>query len=139
VLQVGIMFVWGALVFGIDLFSNFDGFLVMTIVTSGAAASFGLLLATLCKSRGQLSGVSVIAVLTMSALGGSMVPRYVMSQALQNAGLWTFNAWALDGYNKVFWREMPVSDLAPQLAVLAASAAIMLILARIAALRWERS
>ncbi|MEL7267707.1 MAG: ABC transporter permease, partial [Planctomycetota bacterium] len=54
VLQVGIMFVWGALVFGIDLFSNFDGFLVMTIVTSGAAASFGLLLATLCKSRGQL-------------------------------------------------------------------------------------
>jgi len=98
---------------------------------------FGLLLATLCKTRGQLNGLSVILILTMSALGGSMVPRYVMSDRLQELGLWTFNAWALDGYNKIFWRDLPPASLAPQLAVLLSCSLCFLALARILAIRWE--
>ncbi|WDQ16998.1 ABC transporter permease [Rhodopirellula sp. P2] len=137
--QVTVMFVWAQLVFGLDLLGNLDGFVIMTLVTSAAAASFGLFLATLCKTRGQLNGLSVVAVLTMSALGGSMVPRYVMSEGLREAGLWTFNAWALDGYDKVFWRELPPSALQPQLAVLMATAFGLLVLARLLAIRWETS
>jgi len=137
VLQTTLMFLWGQFVFGVDLFSHFDGFVVMTLVTAGAAASFGLLLATVCRTRGQLNGLSVILVLTMSALGGSMVPRYIMSEHLQRAGLWTFNAWALDGYNKVFWRDLPVSDLWPQMSVLMVCGFVFLILARMLAVRWE--
>jgi hypothetical protein len=41
----------------------------------------------------------------MSALGGSMFPRFQMTDAMQRLGLLTFNAWALDGYVKVFWRN----------------------------------
>lgn len=137
VLQTTLMFCWGQLVFGIDLLGHWDGFLVMTLVTAGAAASFGLLLATLCRSRGQLSGLSVIVVLTMSALGGSMVPRYIMGENLQRIGLWTFNAWALDGYNKVFWRDLPVSDLWPQMSVLMVTGLVFLLVARVLAIRWE--
>ncbi|EGF28927.1 ABC transporter permease [Rhodopirellula baltica] len=137
--QVTVMFVWAQLVFGLDLLGNLDGFVMMTLVTSAAAASFGLFLATLCKTRGQLNGLSVVAVLTMSALGGSMVPRYVMSEGLREAGLWTFNAWALDGYDKVFWRELPPSALQPQLTVLMATAFGLLVLARLLAIRWETS
>lgn len=135
--QVTVMFVWAHFVFGLDLFGHFDGFAMMTVTTAGAAASFGLFLATLCRTRGQLNGLSVVAVLTMSALGGSMVPRYVMSEQLREAGLWTFNAWALDGYDKVFWRELPPSELGPQLAVLLGTAFALLILARVLAIRWE--
>ena len=137
IVQVSVMFVWGQYVFGIDLWGHLDGFLMMTIVTAGAAAAFGLFLATLCKTRGQLNGLSVILILSMSALGGSMVPRYVMSQEMREAGLWTFNAWALDGYNKVFWRELPVDSLLPQLTVLVLSGVVFLIAARILAVRWE--
>ena len=43
----------------------------------------------------------------MSALGGSMFPRFLMSENMQKVGLLTFNAWALDGYLKVFWRDAP--------------------------------
>ena len=82
-LQVTVMFVWGQLVFGIDLVGHLDGFVMMTLVTAAAASAFGLFLATLCRTRGQLNGLSVVLVLTMSALGGSMVPRYVMSQQLR--------------------------------------------------------
>lgn len=136
-LQVGVMFLWAQLVFGVNLLGHLDGFVMMTVVTASAASAFGLLLATLCKTRGQLNGLSVILVLTMSALGGSMVPRYVMSQQMQEYGLWTFNAWALDGYDKVFWRELPVSSLAPQLAVLMFSGFGFLLFARVLATRWE--
>ncbi len=137
VLQTTVMFVWGQIVFGIDLLRHLDGFLIMTLVTAGASAAFGLLLATICRTRGQLNGLSVVVVLSMSALGGSMVPRYVMSQSLRDAGLWTFNAWALDGYDKVFWREMPVIELWPQMSVLMISGAVFLVAARMIAIRWE--
>ena len=103
--QLSVMFLWGALVFGLPLFSHVPGFVVMTVVTAAAAAALALMLATIARSRGQLSGFSTILILTMSALGGSMFPRFLMSETMQKIGLVTFNAWALDGYLKVFWRE----------------------------------
>ncbi|WP_342190404.1 ABC transporter permease [Stieleria varia] len=138
IVQVSVMFAWGQLVFGVNVIGHWDGFLMMTTVTSFAAAAFGLMLATLCKTRGQLNGLSVILILTMSALGGSMVPRYVMSQQMRDVGLWTFNAWALDGYDKVFWRELPVSTLWPQLVVLTLCGVAFLVIARLLAIRWQR-
>ncbi|QDT13020.1 ABC transporter permease [Planctomycetes bacterium K23_9] len=137
IVQVSVMFAWGQLVFGIDLVGHLDGFAMMTLVTASAAAAFGLFLATLCRTRGQLNGLSTVLILTMSALGGSMVPRYVMSEKVREMGMWTFNAWALDGYDKVFWRELPVRDLAPQLAVLMISGVAFLLTARVLATRWE--
>ena len=111
----------------------------MTLVTAGAASSFALMLAALCKSRMQLGWVSTIVILTMSALGGSMVPRYLMSETIQKAGLWTFNAWALDGYNKIFWRELPLREVGVELAVLTASGFVFIVAARVFAIRWERT
>ncbi len=137
ILQVSVMFTWGQIMFGIDLLGHLDGFILMTAVTASAAAAFGLFLATLCKTRGQLNGLSVILILTMSALGGSMVPRYLMSEQMRDAGMWTFNAWALDGYNKVFWRDLPAAALTPQLSVLMISGFAFLIVARALATRWE--
>ena len=138
-IQMTLMFIWGAIVFGIDLQHHIEGFAVMTIVTSGAASSFALMLAALCKSRIQLGWVSTVVILTMSALGGSMVPRYLMSESIQKAGLWTFNAWALDGYNKIFWRELPMRDVGVELAVLATSGFVFIVAARVFAIRWERT
>jgi ABC-2 type transport system permease protein len=137
ILQLTVMFVWGSAVFGLPLFSHLPGFFVMTTVTAGAAAALGLVLATLARSREQLSGFSTILVLTMSALGGSMFPRFLMSESMQKIGLLTFNAWALDGYLKVFWRDAPVWQLWPQVLVLCAVTAVFLSVARMLARRWE--
>jgi ABC-2 type transport system permease protein len=80
--QLTVMFVWGRFVFGLPLFQHIPGFVVMTIITAGAAAALGLVLATLARTRAQLSGFSTILILTMSALGGSMFPRFLMSETL---------------------------------------------------------
>jgi ABC-2 type transport system permease protein len=136
-LQLTVMFVWGRIAFGLDLFGHLPGFFVMTIVTAAAAAGFGLMLATLARTRAQLSGMSTIIILTMSALGGSMFPRFLMSETMQKLGLLTFNGWALDGYLKVFWRDAPVWQLWPQVMVLCGLAAVFMTLARTFARRWE--
>ena len=136
-LQLTVMFLWGRVAFGLPLFSHLPGFAVMTIITAAAAAAFGLVLATLARSRAQLSGFSPILILTMSALGGSMFPRFLMSETMQRFGLLTFNAWALDGYLKVFWRQAPVWQLWPQVLVLAMLTSIFLSTARLLARRWE--
>jgi ABC-2 type transport system permease protein len=136
-LQIVVMFVWGALVFKLRLLEHVPGFLAMTLVTATAAAGFGLVLATAAPTRAQLGGLSTIVILVMSAVGGSMFPRFLMSATMQKAGLLTFNAWALDGYIKVFWRNEPVVALWPQLAVLAALTVVFLGIARLLARRWE--
>ena len=135
--QLVVMFLWGALVFKLPLFSHLGGFAVMTAVTAAAAAALGLVLATLAKSRGQLQGFSTILILTMSALGGSMFPRFLMTETMQKFGLLTFNGWALDGYLKVFWRELPILQLWPQVLVLLILTVVFLSLARVLARRWE--
>lgn len=135
--QITVMFLWGMFVFHLDLLGHLPGFAVMTVATAAAAAAFGLLLATMSKTRQQLSGLSTLLVLTMSALGGSMFPRFLMSASMQKLGLVTFNAWALDGYLKVFWRELPVAALAPQVGVLLGITLVCGMLARLLARRWE--
>jgi len=139
ILQMVLMFCWGSLVFGIDLFNHIEGFVAMTLVTAGASSSFALLLASLCKSRTQLSWVSTIVILSMSALGGSMVPRYLMSESMQRVGMLTFNAWALEGYNKIFWRDLQLPDIELELGVLTLCGFCFIVAARVFAIRWERT
>lgn len=136
-LQLTVMFVWGALVFKVALLQHLAGYAVMTTMTAMAGAGFGLLLATIARTRAQLAGMANIIILTMSALGGSMFPRFLMSPTMQRIGLVTFNAWALDGYLKVFWRNAPLIDLWPQVLVLAALTVVFMALARTFARRWE--
>jgi len=146
VLQITIMFVWGAYAFGLDLFTanHLAGFVAMALVTSAAAAAFGILLATLCRTRAQLGGLSTIVILIMSALGGSMVPRFVMPPFMNTTALFTFNGWALDGFMKVFWYDDPAAGvlaslgmIVPELLALVGMTVAFLLLARIFARRWE--
>jgi ABC-2 type transport system permease protein len=96
-----------------------------------------MLLASMCHSRGQLGAVSTLLILMMSSLGGSMFPRFLMPESVQKAGLFTINAWAIDGFTKVFWRDLPVTALWPQVSVLLAVGIVLFALARRIARRWE--
>ena len=109
----------------------------MTLATASAAGAFGLVLATAARTRAQLSGISTIVILVMSAVGGSMFPRFLMPEKIQKVGLVTLNAWALDGFLKVFWREEPLLKLWPQVAVLLGASLVLFAIARRVARRWE--
>ncbi|MGA2652005.1 MAG: ABC transporter permease [Terracidiphilus sp.] len=135
--QLTLMFLWAWAVFKLDFFTHIPGFIVMGLCTAFAVAAFGILLASICRTRAQLGALSTLLVLTMSAIGGSMFPRFLMSDAMQKAGLCTINAWAIDGFRKVFWYELPLTDLWPQVSVLLAIGIVLFAVARRIARRWE--
>ena len=135
--ELSVMFLWAWAVFHLDLFGHLAGFIVMGLSTAFAVASFGMLLASVAGTRAQQAGISTLLILTMSALGGSMFPRFLMPEMMRKIGLLTFNAWAIDGFTKVFWRDEPVVNLMPQVAVLLGSGMVLFFIARRFAKRWE--
>ncbi|MGZ8709730.1 MAG: ABC transporter permease [Thermoanaerobaculia bacterium] len=136
-LQLTVTFIWGALVFGVQLWKHLDGFLLMTVVTAIATSSFGLLLATVCRTRAQLTALANLVVLVMSAVGGSLIPRFLMPPGMRKLGLLTINGWALDGFLKVFWREEALFALWPQVTVLLLAGTFFFVTSRVMARRWE--
>jgi ABC-2 type transport system permease protein len=144
--QLAVMFVFAALVFDLDLFtpSHLLGCGLMIAFTAMAAAAFAMILATLARSRAQLGGMSTIIILIMSALGGSMVPRFVAPGVFDTTSKFTFNGWALDGFLKVFWYDDPtntlpqaVMNLWPQLLAMTLMTVVFMLLARMLSRRWE--
>jgi ABC-2 type transport system permease protein len=135
--QLTVMFVWGWLLFGLELPSHLAGFVLIAVPTALACSAFGLVLAALCRTRKQLVAMSNLVVLSISALGGSMFPRFLMPAALQKASLVFFNSWALEGFLKVFWREEPLWTLWPEILVLALWTVALMALARRIARKWE--
>lgn len=135
--QITTMFVWGQLVFQVDLLGHLPGFFTMATATSCATASFALFLASVCRSRNQLHAVSLVVVLGMSALGGSMIPRYLMSDSMQRLGQFTFNGWALDGFKKIFWYDQPLSAIRTEVVVLMVIAIVLGFLASLLVKRWN--
>jgi ABC-2 type transport system permease protein len=75
VLQMIVMFVWGALVFRLPLMNHLPGFAVMTAATTLACSAFGLLLAAVARTRAQLGAISTLAVLTISARSAGACSR----------------------------------------------------------------
>lgn len=135
--QLVAMFLWGWAAFKLDFFSHLPGFAVMGLCTAFAVAAFGMLLASACHTRAQLGALSTLVILIMSSIGGSMFPRFLMPESMQKAGLLTINAWAIDGFTKVFWRDSPVTALWPQVAVLVGIGVVLFVVARRVARRWE--
>ena len=135
--QLVVMFLWAWGIFHLDFRNHVAGFAVMGVCTAFAVATFGILLASICHTRAQLGAVSTLFILVMSAIGGSMFPRFLMPPAMQKAGLFTINAWAIDGFTKVFWRDLPVSALWPQVVVLLGIGTTLFVVARRIARRWE--
>jgi ABC-2 type transport system permease protein len=137
--QLVLMFVWAWLVFKLDFIPHLAGFIIIGISTAFAVGAFGMLLASTCRTRAQLGPLSTLVILIMSSVGGSMFPRFLMPEAMQKAGLLTINAWAIDGFTKVFWRDEPLAHLWPQVGVLLGVGVVFFVIARRLTRRWEYS
>jgi ABC-2 type transport system permease protein len=136
--QLVLMFLWAGLFFGLELpAARVPAVLAMTIATALAASAFGLLLAAVCRSRMQLVALSNLVILAMSALGGSMFPRFLMPEKIQKLGLLTINGWSLEGFQRIFWREEGLTGILPYAGVLTGLALLFYLAARRIARRWE--
>jgi ABC-2 type transport system permease protein len=135
--QVGVIFVIAWLLYGVDLPGHVVLWSATTVLAAAAAAALALLIASACRTRRQAQTLANVTILVLSALGGSMVPRFFMPAFFQDIGWLTPNTWALEAYTSIFWRDEGPGVLLLPWAMLAGAAAAGLWLARRAARRLE--
>ncbi len=135
VLQVTIIFLVAWLGFGVDLPGHILPWAGTTVVSALAAAGLALVFVLLCRSKQQAQTLTNIVVLIVSAIGGSMVPRFLMPQWIQDIGWLTPNTWALEAYNEIFWRGSGIDAVILPWIVLGVTGAVALAFANLLANR----
>jgi ABC-2 type transport system permease protein len=94
-----------------------------------AAIGLALALANAIRTLGQAATIGPIVNVLMAAIGGIMVPTFVMPSFMQRAATFSPMNWALDALLTVLLRGGGVADVWPHAARLILFSAIMLALA----------
>ena len=111
IIQLIIMFVYAWLVFGLDIMHHIPSLVIMIIAIAYACSGFGVILASFAKSRQQVQGFSTLIIMIMSAIGGSMIPLFVMPAFMQNLAVFSVNYWGIQGIYDIFLKHLPLTDI----------------------------
>ena len=128
VLQLSIMFVFAWVVFSLDLLTNIPALILMIVATGFAVSSFGIFLAAISKTRQQAQGLGTLIILIMSAIGGSMIPLFIMPAFMKKIAVVSVNYWGIQGFYDIFWRDLPLIDILPRILVLLAIGMVMTVI-----------
>lgn len=118
IMQLIIMFLYSWLVFGLDILNYLPSIALMILAAAYACSGFGIVLASFAKTSQQVEGYSTIIVLVMSAIGGSMIPLFIMPDIMQKLAVISVNYWGIQGFYDIFLRLLPITDLTFLLRVL---------------------
>ena len=92
--------------------ARWDLLAAVTACTSLAAIGWGLLVAVCSRTLEQATVIGGVGNILAAAVGGIMVPRFVMPEAMQKLSEVSPMAWALDGFHAVILRGGGAADLA---------------------------
>jgi ABC-2 type transport system permease protein len=104
------------------------GFIAVAVAFAVLAATTGLMIAALGRSVAATRGLSIFTVLILVMLGGAWVPAFIFPDWLQRVSLFVPTRWAVDGFDAMTWRGLPLeAALAPVAVMLGWSALFALI------------
>jgi ABC-2 type transport system permease protein len=126
VLQAIVIIAVANLFFGVRILPFLEGLVVASLGTAMLAAGLALFTAALCATQTQMHTISTFLVLLFSAVGGSMVPRFMMPGWLQSLGIATPNYWVIEAYYGLLARGQSVLSLWPVWSVIFISAFVLL-------------
>jgi ABC-2 type transport system permease protein len=126
--QMALMFSVGVIVFGMKL-GYLPALVMVSLALAAAANGLGLLVAALGKTEAQVNGLSVLLAITLSALGGMMVPTFIMPGLMKSLSLFTPHAWALAGYHDIIIRGYSIKQILPEVGVLLGFASFFFVIA----------
>jgi ABC-2 type transport system permease protein len=105
------------------------GLALMSVALSAAALGYGMLIAALARTTEQATTLGGVGNILLAALGGIMVPRFVMPEIMQRIADFSPMAWGLDGFLDIFLRNGNVHDVLPEAGLLLLFGSITLLLA----------
>ena len=111
------------------------GLAVMAVAASLAAVAYGLLVAQIANTTEQATIFTGVCNIIMAALGGVMVPRFIMPPLMQDMTQLSPMAWGLDGFLEILLRNGTVMDVMPQASALLGFALVLLLLTALLARR----
>lgn len=122
--QFGLMLLVGRFVLPLlgtpvlDLGSAPLALLIVALAAALAACGFGILVGVLARSYDQASTFGAVSVVIAAALGGVMVPVYVMPRTMQELSVISPLGWGLDAFLEIFVRDGNLLSVMPQVAAL---------------------
>jgi len=126
-IQVAIMFGVAHLLFGMA-FGDPVALAAVSLAMAAAATSLGIMVAALGKTDTQVGGITSLLTLTMSALGGCLMPTSIMPDFLQTISRFTPHAWAMQGFQDVLVRGYGLAGILPETGVLLSFAAVFFLI-----------
>jgi ABC-2 type transport system permease protein len=102
----------------LQLGNSIPSVLFLALTTSFAATGFGVLVGTLANSEQQGAILGSLSILLLSAIGGILVPTYVMPDIMRSISIISPLNWALEGFYKLFLRGGGFVDILPNIALL---------------------
>jgi ABC-type multidrug transport system permease subunit len=117
-LQLTLMFIFSWLFLGLDITTDIKALILMIISSSFAVSSLGIFLAAIARSRQHAQSLSTLIILVMSAIGGSMIPLFIMPDIMNTVARFSVNYWSIQGFYDIFWRSLPLADILPKILLL---------------------
>ncbi|WP_024477453.1 MULTISPECIES: ABC transporter permease [unclassified Arthrobacter] len=130
VVQGAYIMVGTAVLFGVQWGDPWLAGLVLAFFCAVSAAA-AMVIGSVMDNDSAASGVGVGLGLVLAGLGGSMVPPEFFSDTLQTVSRVTPHRWAYDAFAEIQRHEGTLTDILPQLAVLAGMAVALLTLGSI--------
>ena len=91
-IQLLLMIGVSSLLFGMNLGNSTAGLVVVSLAAAAISIGLGIMVAALARTEAQVGGLTVLLLLSLSALGGCFIPRFVMPHWLRMVGLVTPHA-----------------------------------------------
>lgn len=90
----------------------------IVLAASLAATGYGLMVGTLAKTYDQASMFGAVSIVIAAALGGIMIPVYVMPRYMQEISTFSPLAWGLTAFQDIFVRGGSVRTVLPEMSYL---------------------
>lgn len=112
----------------LTLGDSLGGLLLIAASVSFSAISLALLISSVAKTTEQATTVSGIMHVIFAAIGGIMVPTFVMPEFMQKLSVISPMSWGLEGFLDIFLRHGGVGDVLTKSLALILFGFIMLVI-----------
>jgi ABC-2 type transport system permease protein len=124
VVQALVLLGISSLVFGVSLGKSPVALALITVASAASVVGLGIMVAAVVRSEGQAGGLTLLLVLVMAAVSGSLFPL-IRIPYLQYA---TPHYWAIQGFQNVIARGLGVSGVVFESGILLGLAVIFFVI-----------